>query len=195
MGYHRPTNQSFHMWSDSVNDTDYLWTNVFPYFQKSCNFTGPDYTKRGPDTDVNYDPAAFTPGAGPLKVSFTNFYHPISRFAKAAFDKLGFKSIAGFNSGHLLGYSDWTITVNPDNGVRSSSETSFLQETIRTSVHIRVYQRTLAKHIMFNSNKTATGVHVSTEGMEYMLSARKEVILAAGAVSKNPVCNFDHQFN
>ena len=184
MGYHRPTNQSFHMWSDSVNDTDYLWANVLPYFKKSVNFTEPNYAKRGPDSQVNYDPSAYTPGAGPLKVSFTNYYQPIARFARAAFEKLGFQSIAGFNSGKLIGYSDWTITVDPDNGVRSSSESSFMQDAVVNYVGLRVYQRSLAKHILFNSNKTATGVHVVTAGLDYTLSARKEVILAAGAVSE-----------
>ena len=45
-----------------------------------------------------------------------------------------------------------------------------------------VYQQTLAKKILFSADKVATGVRIETAGIQYTLSARKEVILAAGAV-------------
>ena len=45
---------------------------------------------------------------------------------------------------------------------------------------IVVYTQTLGKQILFDSNKTASGVLVVTEGASYGLSARKEVILSAG---------------
>lgn len=45
---------------------------------------------------------------------------------------------------------------------------------------IVVYTQTLGKRILFDSNKTATGVLVVTGGASYSLSARKEVILSAG---------------
>lgn len=44
--------------------------------------------------------------------------------------------------------------------------------------------RTLAKRILFTGT-VATGVTVDTAGAVYTLSARKEVILAAGSVSRN----------
>ena len=94
---------------------------------------------------------------------------------------LGFRNIAGLNSGNLLGFSEFTLSIEPQAETRSSSETSFLQEAIFTS-SLQVYQQTLAKRILFNENKTATGVSVVTAGIEYTLSARKEVILAAGPV-------------
>ena len=43
-----------------------------------------------------------------------------------------------------------------------------------------VYQSTMAKKILFDTNKKITGVLVDTEGREYILSATKEVILTAG---------------
>lgn len=52
-----------------------------------------------------------------------------------------------------------------------------------SAANLQVYPRTLAKRIMFNSNKTATAVQVNTAGWNYVLQARKEVILAAGVVS------------
>lgn len=51
---------------------------------------------------------------------------------------------------------------------------------------MQVYKQTLATKIIFSENKTATGVSVVTGGKSYVLSARREVILAAGAVSFCP---------
>ena len=74
------------------------------------------------------------------------------------------------------------MTVDPEAETRSSSETSFLQSAISSSPLFQIYQRTLAQRIIFNQNKTAVGVAVSTSGVPYTLSARKEVIVAAGVV-------------
>ena len=101
---------------------------------------------------------------------------------KNAFASLGLAPLPGFSSGNLLGYSEFTVTVDPEAETRSSSETSFLQSNILNSPSAQIYQRTLANKIIFNENKTAIGVAVSTNGVSYTLSARKEVVLAAGVV-------------
>jgi choline dehydrogenase len=49
--------------------------------------------------------------------------------------------------------------------------------------NLKVFTHTLAKQVLFDGNKTATGVLVETAGFNYTLSASKEVILSAGAVS------------
>ena len=85
------------------------------------------------------------------------------------------------NSGNLLGFSEFTLSIDPQAGTRSSSETSFLQDAISTST-LQVYQQTLAKKILFDKNKTATGVKVITAGIGYRLFIRKEVILTAGPI-------------
>lgn len=87
-------------------------------------------------------------------------------------------SATGFNSGVLEG-SGWVPgTINPANAQRSSSQTSFWEQTSHTSM--KVYTRTRAKRILFDQN-TANGVEVATENWTYHLHARKEVVLSAGA--------------
>lgn len=116
-------------------------------------------------------------------MAYSNFYHPISAFIKRAFLGLGLQNIAGFNSGKLIGFSEFTLTIDPQSGTRSSSETSFLQDIMATST-LQIYQKTLAQKIIFDEKKLATGVKVVTAGTEYTLSATKEVILAAGVVRR-----------
>lgn len=177
----RGTRGSYQQWATQVGDQSYTFENLLPYFQKSPSFTSPDYAKRGPGSSVTYSQDALIASGGPLRVSYTNFYQPFSAYFKQALQDLGLKNIPGLNSGSLLGFSEFTLTVDPKTGIRSSSETSFLQEAIAATT-LQVYQKTVAKRIIFDSGKRASGVVVATAGVSYELSARKEVILSAGVV-------------
>ncbi|KAL9010428.1 MAG: hypothetical protein Q9173_004637, partial [Seirophora scorigena] len=177
--YQRGTRGSYQQWANQVGDESYTFDRLLRYFQKSARFTPPDNVKRGAAGSVLYDADAFSSTGGPLQVSYTNFYQPFSAFIKQGLQKLGLKNIPGMNSGSLLGFSEFTLTVDPQAAIRSSSETSFLQEAIATST-LQVYQKSVAKRILFDDRKVAQGVIVETAGVLYELSARKEVIVSAG---------------
>ena len=168
-----------------MGDQSFTFSNLLPYFKKSIHFTPPDTAKRSAgtaaDTTVSYDPSAFSQSGGPLQLSYVNYFQPFSQYIERAFTALGLREIPGFNSGQLIGWSEFTVTRDPKTATRSSSESSFLQQAIKTST-IQVYHQTMAKRILFSANKTAIGVTVDTANVPYTLSARKEVILAAGAV-------------
>lgn len=95
----------------------------------------------------------------------------------------GIKEQNGLNSGLLNGYAATTVCVDPNSATRSSSEASFLQTAIKKT-GLKVYQHTMAKKIMFNSAKEARSVLVDTNGVTYVLSARKEIVVSSGAVSE-----------
>lgn len=116
-----------------------------------------------------------------MHVSYANFWAPIAMYVRDAFISLGLANIPGFNSGTLVGYSEFTSSIDPQASTRSSSETAFLQASI-TRPNLMLYQQTLANKILFDSSKNAVGVSVSTAGVPFVLSAGKEVILSAGVV-------------
>ena len=88
--------------------------------------------------------------------------------------------IQGFQSGALLGTSYAPFTVDPVSAERSSSESSFLQAAVR-STRIKVYNNTRAERILFDNNRVATSVVVSSNGSpSYVLTAKREIILSAG---------------
>ena len=95
--------------------------------------------------------------------------------------------IDGFNNGRLLGSAFILQTIDPRNAHRSSSESSFLQTSFQNGTPPIIYKNTLAQRILFDANKTATGVQAMVAGtygtpsVNFTLSARKEVILSAGA--------------
>lgn len=94
--------------------------------------------------------------------------------------------IDGLNAGVLNGSAYSTLTIDPRNGHRSSSESSFLQAALSNGTAPLIYKNTLARRILFD-NITAVGVLVTTAGtygtqsLNFTLSARKEVIISAGA--------------
>ena len=124
-------------------------------------------------------------------MSWPNWGSPIGTWFVKGLATLGLRENPLLNSGHIIG-SSWTpYTVDPARETRDSSETSFLVEvvadTTKTKGSLTVYPYTLANRILFSTGKTATGVLVSgvnesLTGPRFVVSAKKEVILAAGAL-------------
>ncbi|KAF6228247.1 hypothetical protein HO133_007977 [Letharia lupina] len=182
MAYHRGTLGSYQRWADTVGDDSYTFHNLLPYFQKSCNFSPPDDGKRKTgNATVKFDPQAFSVDGGPLHVSYSNWVDPALTWFQQAFAAVGLPIIAeGFNSGSLTGKSSWIpSTIDSLTGERSSSQTSFLRQTIDMA-NLFVYTQAQATGLLFNST-IASGVNVTTRSLSYVVSARKEIILSAGA--------------
>ena len=181
----RPTVGSLQKWADEVGDQSYTWDNFLPYYKKSCNYTPPNQTLYTNATN-RQDPSSFDPAGGPLTVSFSNFVDPFGTWAQKGFEAVGMKAINGLNSGSLIGSAYATLTIDPRNAYRSSSESSFLQAALQNGTSPTVYKNSFAQRILFSSNKTAIGVMVTTAGpygipeVNYTLSARKEVIVSGG---------------
>ncbi|KAL8951283.1 MAG: hypothetical protein Q9222_002738 [Ikaeria aurantiellina] len=186
MVYHRPTIGSLQKWADEVGDQSYSWNRFLPFFQKSCNFTS--FNPALYNATISPQPTgAFNPEGGPLRVSYSNYADAFGSWAQKGFVAAGMAINAlGLNTGVLNGSAFSTLTVDPRNGYRSSSESSFLQAALQNGTAPIVYKNTLAQKILF-SNTTATGVLVSTAGsfgtpsINFTLHARKEVIVSAGA--------------
>ncbi|KAL9047696.1 MAG: hypothetical protein Q9206_006547 [Seirophora lacunosa] len=182
---HRPTRGAMQKWADEVDDQSYAWDNFLPYFKKSCNYTS--FNEDLYNVTISQDPSAFDPHGGPLQVSFSNYADPFGSWAQKGFTGVGMELQDGLNSGILRGSSFSTLTVDPRNGHRSSSEASFLQAALQNGTAPMIYKNSLATRVLLDSNNTATGVLVTTAGpygipaVNYTLSACKEVIVSAGA--------------
>ncbi|KAH7139126.1 hypothetical protein B0J11DRAFT_424154 [Dendryphion nanum] len=179
MIYQRGDRGSYQKWADAVGDSSYTFDNLFPYFTKSIKFSPPTSPLRAANASGSnrYRASAFTASGGPLQVSYANYAGPFSSFMEGGLNTIGIPQTPDFNSGDLLGAQYCSSTINPDNQKRDSSQTSFLNAA-STRSNLKVYSITLAKKILFDGNKRATGVKISTG---VTLSARREVILSAGA--------------
>ena len=181
MAYHRGTTGAYDRWADVVDDQSYTFKSLLPYFEKSCNFSPPDNAKRQtPNATVRYDSSVFSSTGGPLQVSYSNWVDVALTWFQRAFTNIGLPiSDIGFNSGSLAGKAAWiTSTIDPILGERSSAQSSFLEQAIQNT-NIIVYTQARASKIQFKG-KRASGVSVTTQGVDYTISANKEVILSAG---------------
>ncbi|PGH04882.1 hypothetical protein AJ79_06967 [Helicocarpus griseus UAMH5409] len=185
MAYHRGTAGSYDRWASMVGDDSYTFTNLQKYFTQSCHLTAPDLEKRNAtNTTINYDPEMCDNSeGGPLQVSWNNWVDPTLTWLGKAVEQLGLTvSPEGFSSGTLAGHFAWIpSTIEPAKAIRCSAESSYLQEALPAG-DLTAYPNTLAKKVLFDSSSSnrAMGVTVSTNGIEYTLSAAKEVIMSAG---------------
>lgn len=79
----------------------------------------------------------------------------------------------------MIGSAYYPSTIDPVGATRSSSESSYLHSVLNTT-SLKVYNNTLAQKIHFRG-RTAKAVEVSSGGVDYMLKARKEIVISAGA--------------
>lgn len=171
-------------WADEVGDQSYTWDNFLPFYQKSCNYT--PYDRALYNSTIFPQPSdVFDSSGGPLAVSFSNYADPFGTWAQKGFNGVGMQTQDSLNTGVLNGSAYSTLSIDPRNGHRSSSESSFLQAALLNGTAPMIYKNSLARQILFNGT-TATGVLVTTAGsygispVNYTLTAAKEVIVSAG---------------
>ncbi|KAI9647021.1 hypothetical protein NHQ30_005023 [Ciborinia camelliae] len=181
MVYQRGTVGSMKKWADQVGDDSYEWDNFLPFYQKSVNFTGPDMNLRSANSTPEYvaAEAAQFPATGPLSVTWSHYAQAFGTWAIEGLAQIGMPVIPGFLGGSLIGSSYPTFTLDAETMTRESSETSFLRVGMQFP-DLKVYTLSLAKKIIFDDSKTATGVLVETGGYPFTLTANKEVIVSAG---------------
>ncbi|KAK3942480.1 GMC oxidoreductase [Diplogelasinospora grovesii] len=184
MAYLRSTRGTQDRWAQIAGDDSYKWDNMLPYYKKSVTLTPPNWQKRNmPNATFTYDTTAFNPagqGGGPVQISWANWVDPAATWLAKCLQGMGMpKSDVGFTSGTLSGFGAWTNTeIDPTTAERSSA-TEYLKQAIENT-EIMVYHQTQAMKINFDNTKRARSVLVSTMGLEYTLSASKEVIVSAG---------------
>ncbi|EMR67235.1 putative gmc oxidoreductase protein [Eutypa lata UCREL1] len=178
---HRATAGSFQKWADAVGDDSYNFENLLPYFERSLNFTPPNNELRAANATPEYDDSTLGTGDGPLALGFPNWAYAFPTWATKAFSKIGIPlRREGFMDGGLLGHAYAMFTLDTKM-IRSSSETGFLRRSL-SNANFYIYPLTMAERVLFDNNNTATSVEVNTAGARYTITARKEVILSAGAI-------------
>lgn len=189
MIYNRGTYGSQRAWADMVGDEAWTFDNVLPYYASGISYWPGNPAIRAANASVPppANPNAYLRnGTRPLHVSQPNFAQIFSSYVDGAMKESGIQEQQDFSSGHLLGRQYAPLTISYPEMERSSSQAAFLDAALTSGrTNLKVYPNTLARRILFNSNKTATGVEVESSSYgnsnTYVLNATKEVILSAGA--------------
>ncbi|KAL5046542.1 hypothetical protein BDW71DRAFT_214596 [Aspergillus fruticulosus] len=186
MVYQRPDVDSMNRWAELVQDDSYRFDQVLPFYQRTTTFYPPDNALRPPNASASYNPDAFSDAGEPLQVSYPIDSIVFSTWMSRGMQAIGIQEIQDFNSGALLGAQWCPFTVRPSDRTRSSSEAAFRERENNDGndnrlATLTLYKLTMGKRVLFESNKTATGVQVRTGALTYELHANREVIVSAGA--------------
>lgn len=165
MVYIRGQQQDFEDWK-AMGNPGWGWDDVLPFFKQSeTNCNGAD---------------AYRGGDGPLHVfSMDRDVHPLCENFISGCEEAGFNRNPDFNGQSQEGVGLYQITAR--NGFRMSTARAYLSRakrrknvTVRTHAHV--------SRIMLKNGR-ATGVSYLQGDTEKTVSARREVILSAGAVN------------
>ncbi|KAF2034477.1 hypothetical protein EK21DRAFT_108094 [Setomelanomma holmii] len=151
-------------------DLSYIFDKLLPHFKKTSTLTPPNLAKRNaPNATIKYDPAAFDNSLrGPLHVSWANWVDPTQSWLALALQAVGMTlSPVVLSSGQINGGAWVPTTIDPKDGTRSTSKSSYLDSL--SGPKPIVYLRSQASKITFERTKKATGVIVSTNGTNYLL--------------------------
>ncbi len=141
------------------------WEDVFPYFRRA------EHQERGADR--------WHATGGPLNVSDVTERHPISDAVIDAFVEAGVPRNDDVNAETQEGAGYYQLTVK--NGLRQSAAVAYLHPAM-SRPNLKVETRALARRVVMQGRK-ATGVEYAHDGRVVRATARREVILAGGAIN------------
>ena len=165
MVFVRGAPQDFDTWA-AMGNPGWNWSDVLPWF------------RRLEDSERGSTP--FRGTGGPLHVSdVTSEVHPLCHAFLAAGAEVGLPLSSDLNGASCDGVGLYEITTR--RGRRESASTAYLRPAMRRS-NLEVRLGAHATAIDFDSRR-ATGVRYLQQGRLHIVKARREVIVAAGAIA------------
>jgi choline dehydrogenase len=150
---------------EKAGATGWNYASLLPYFKKS------EHDSRG-ETE-------FHGGNGPFKVEPARWKNPLAdAFIDTACRVLGVPRNDDFNRNNIEGAGYWDLATW--NGRRTSTDVAYLKPA-RKKTNVAVITEATVTRIDFDGRR-ATGVRYRRNGQEYRISARRDVVLAAGAL-------------
>src|SRR5699024_10196397 len=141
------------------------YRSLLPYFKKS-------------ETD-HRGATEFHGGDGPFRVERARWQNPLAdAFIETAATVLDIGKNDDFNRDRIEGAGYWDLETW--NGKRSSTDLAYLKP-MRKQPNLEITTEATVTGIDFDG-KRATGVRYRKDGHEFQVSARRDVILSAGAL-------------
>ena len=165
MVFIRGQRADFDGWA-ALGNNGWSWADVLPYFKKM--------------EDSDHGPSEWRGAGGPLRVSdVAQQVHPLCETYLRAGVQLGLTRNPDINGESNEGVAINQITTR--DGLRASSSTAYLRPALQRA-NLRVYTGAQVSKILFDGTR-ADGVAYMRHGQAHTCRARREVILAAGAIN------------
>jgi choline dehydrogenase len=162
MVYIRGFKRDYDEWA-ALGNTGWSYDDVLPYFKRSeCNARGAD---------------AFHGDAGPLHVSDSEFQYPLSRLFIDAAKQAGLPLCNDFNGENAEGVGPYQFTIR--NGKRCGVAAAFL-DPVRKRENLTIITDAHVTRLEVDG-KRVIGVRYEVKHKPHIVTAKREVILSAGA--------------
>lgn len=162
--YVRGQPQDFDGWRQ-LGNTGWAWDDVLPYFKRSENWQANGSDLRGTD--------------GPLSVSGESITREVvDKWIEAAVNA-GYKRAPDYNADDQEGVSYFQFTAR--NGRRCSSAVAYLRPAEKRQ-NLEILTNTAVTALTFDG-KRVTGVAARQGDQDIQITARREVVLSAGALA------------
>ncbi|PSN46845.1 Glucose dehydrogenase [FAD, quinone] [Blattella germanica] len=169
MVHTRGNRRDFDEW-EKLGNTGWGYDDILPYFLKSENLEIPELAK-----DKTYHSTG-----GYLTISYPPYHTPLAEAFLEAGREIG-QPITDYNGKSQIGFS--FVQTTTKNGTRWSASRGFLHP-IRKRKNLNVKKRSQVTKVLLDpKTKAAYGVEFTRRGKRYIVRARKEVILSAGAIN------------
>lgn len=117
---------------------------------------------------------------GPIHVTpMRGMTHPVTDAYLKGCEELQLPLTEDFNGASIEGAGVYDI--NTRNGQRSHSSAEYLRPALKRP-NLQIERRAVAQRLVFDADGRATGVEALQDGVRRVFTARREVILSAGAV-------------
>ncbi|EXK76027.1 hypothetical protein FOQG_19211 [Fusarium oxysporum f. sp. raphani 54005] len=182
MVFDRGSKADYDRWAELGNG-DWQWKTLLPYFKKSEKFTGPtaDIKK---EYGITTDPSAHG-SSGYIHTSYSPFFWPTTKSLVAATGELDINISVDQANGNAIGGYFCPHNLNPETLTRSSAQDYYSAVSQRKNLQLLPgHQVTRVITSKNGSSVRATGVEYAKnrDSVKKTLKAKKEVILAAGAI-------------
>ena len=155
----------YQYWQDS-GAVGWAYPDVLPYFRRQENSHGVQSAWRG--------------GGGPLHITRGKRDNPLHHAFVNAAKEAGYPETNDYNGCQQEGFGAADMTVWQ--GRRWSAANAYLRPALKSD-QVHLLTRTLVERVVIDDNKRAVGVVISGQQGQRTLRARREVVLAAGAIN------------
>ncbi|KAF2179730.1 GMC oxidoreductase [Zopfia rhizophila CBS 207.26] len=180
MLFHRAPRADYDAW-ESLGAKGWGWNSLLPFFKKSENFTPPPQDFAA-EWNITWDSTVHG-FDGPVQSSFPPYQFPVIKNFFRAFHSLGIGTPRDSSDSSGTGVFWAPSSLDPKDKTRSYARSAHYDRIINHRPNYHLIAMSAVSKIIFEGH-TATGVeYVSREtGDTHSVSAKKEVVLAAGAV-------------
>ncbi|KAL1614875.1 hypothetical protein SLS54_009429 [Diplodia seriata] len=165
---------------EQLGNKGWGWEGLLPYFKKGTTLDAPS-AEEAAKLGYTWDPSYY--GKGPLQLGYPDFQYPDMYTFFNGFEELGVTFQKDQGAGNNTGLVWSPSALDTKTMTRSSSLTAYY-DTASSRKNLNLLAEHQVTQIILSSDLTAQGVKVTNraDGSTLSIYAKKEVILAAGAV-------------